>query len=288
YAPPPAAPPPAYRAEAAEPTGDLEVIADFALLGVLGSVTLIDARDLGDEGMGTMIVMAGAASGAGVGYLLAEQLHPTRGDGHATTMGMALGMSNAALLLVPLGLTDSSEEVLPTLLAGGTAGAVGGLALSRGMELTAGQSMFATNLALLGVGTSAIASALLDTDGRFDSGETTALLVGLDGGAAAGVLLAPKVDWSYRRARMVGIASMVGFMSGSLIATATSDDGSGDPDPDVIAGGLLAGMWGGFLLGAKLTSGWEPDPKYAPRRNPVAIAPLASASHLGVSFGGTF
>jgi hypothetical protein len=47
-------------------------------------------------------------------------------------------------------------------------------------------------------------------------------------------------------------------------------------------------MWGGFLLGAKLTSGWDPDPKYAPRRNPVAIAPLASASHLGVSLGGTF
>jgi hypothetical protein len=219
--------------------------------------------------------------------MLSEKLQPTRGDGHATTMGMGLGMANAALLLVPTGTSDSSEEILPMLLAGGTAGAVGGLALSRGMNLTAGQTMFATNLSLLGLGTSAIAGALLDTDGEFDSSETTALLVGLDGGAAAGILLAPKIDWSYRRARMVGIASMVGFMSGSLIATSLSSE-SGDPDPDAVAGGVLAGMWGGFLLGAKLTGGWDPDPKYAPRRNPVAIAPLASASHLGVSLGGTF
>ncbi len=291
YAPPPppgyAPPPPVYQAEPVEHTGDLEVIGNFALLGILGSVTLIDARDLGDEGTGTLFVMAGAMSGAGVGYMLADQLKPTRGDGHATTMGMALGMSNAALLLVPLGLTDSSEEVLPTLLVGGTVGAVGGLALSRGMELTAGQSMFATNLALLGLGTSAIASALLDTDGELDGSETAALLVGLDGGAAAGLLLAPKVDWSYRRARLVGIASMVGFMSGSLVATAMSD-GGGDPDPDAVATGVLAGMWGGFLVGAKLTAGWAPDPKYAPRRDPVAIAPLASPNQLGVTLGGTF
>ena len=59
---------------------------------------------------------------------------------------------------------------------------------------------------------------------------------------------------------ITGIASMVGFMSGSLIATALSTTVV-TPDP---------------------------DPTYAPRRNPVAIAPLASTSHLGVSLGGTF
>ncbi len=303
--PPPGYPPPAYYpqpyghqpppvVEPAPRTGDLEIIADFAGLGILGSIALIDARDLRDEGTGTLLVMAGAASGAGVGYMLSENLRPSRADGHATTMGLTLGMLNGALLLVPLGLADSSEEVLPTLLAGGTAGALGGLAIARGMNLTAGQATFATNLSLLGLGTSALVGALVDQDGELDGSEMTTLLIGLDGGAAAGILLAPRIDWSYRRARMVGIASMIGFMSGSLIATAISNgertDGtaSGDPDPDAIAGGLLAGMWGGFLIGAKLSSDWDPDPKFGPRKNPVAIAPLATASTVGVSIGGSF
>ena len=162
-------------------------------------------------------------------------------------------------------LTDSSEEVLPALLVGGTVGAVGGLALSRGLELTSGQVMFATNLALLGFGTSALAGALLDDDGEFDNGEMSALTLGLDGGALAGVLLAPKITWSAKRARVVGVASMAGFFAGSLAGAAfvdkNADGSSGDPDPDAVAVGVLAGMWGGFLLGVKLTDEYATDPE---------------------------
>jgi hypothetical protein len=296
YAPPapPAPPAPVDTVAPAEPDGDLEVVADFAALGLFGSIALIDARDLGDEQMGTLMVMAGAAGGAGLGFLVADRVKPTRADGHATTMGLSLGVINGALLLVPLGLSDSSEEILPTLLVGGTVGAIGGLALSRRLQLTSGQTLFATNLAVLGLGTSAIVGALIDRDGELGRGEMSTLAIGLDGGAAAGVMLAPKIDWSYRRARMVGIASMIGFMGGSVLAASMShqrnSDGtaSGDPDPDTVAIGVLTGMWGGFLVGAKLTGGWAPDPAHAAKRAPVALAPLAGRDRIGVSLAGAF
>ena len=295
--PPPqpyAYPPPRVMVEPPQPpTGNLEVTADFALLGLLGSITVIDANNLGDEGTGTLMIMGGAFAGGATGFLLAEKLKPTRADGHAASMGMSLGLANAALLLVPMDLTDSSEEVLPALLVGGTVGAVGGLALSRGLELTSGQVMFATNLALLGFGTSALAGALLDDDGEFDNGEMSALTLGLDGGALAGVLLAPKITWSAKRARVVGVASMAGFFAGSLAGAAfvdkNADGSSGDPDPDAVAVGVLAGMWGGFLLGVKLTDEYATDPKFFPKQPPpVTIAPMVSGGQLGVAIAGGF
>jgi hypothetical protein len=292
YYPPPPPPPPTVVQPAAPPTGDLEITANFAMLGILGAITLVDARDMGNSGSVTLMLMAGAGAGGAFGYVLSDKLEPTRADGHAATMGMSLGLINASLLLVPLELTDSSEEVLPALLVGGTIGAVGGLALSRSLELTSGQTMFVTNLALLGLGTSALAGALVDTDNELDNSEMSALAIGLDGGALAGVLLAPKINWSHRRARFVGMASMAGFLAGSMIGAGfteeTGDGTTGDPDPDAIAIGILAGMWGGFLLGVKLTDNYAPDPRFGPKPAPVTLAPMVNGRQLGVTIAGGF
>lgn len=90
----------------------------------------------------------------------------------------------------------------------------------------------------------------------------------------------------------VGMASLAGFFAGSMIGagfTEEHDDGSsGDPDPDAMAVGVLAGMWGGFLLGVKLTSDYAPDPKFAPKPAPVTIAPMVNGQQLGVTIAGGF
>ena len=286
-------PPPPPPVPPAPPTGDLEVIVDFAALGVLGGITLIDARDLGDQGTGTLLVMSGAIAGGATGWILADRMQPTRADGHATTMGMSLGLLNGALLLVPLHLDDSSEEVLPTLLVGGTAGALGGLALGRALDLTSGQTMFATNLAVLGLGTSALASALINRDDDLDRGEMTALVVGLDAGAIAGLALAPKVDWSYRRARFVGVATLagtfLGTMLGTALATDKASDGRTNTDEDLAVIGVLVGMWGGFVGGIGLTSDWTPDPRFARPATPAVTAtPLVGSGRYGLALSGQF
>ncbi len=295
YYPPPAPPP---SGPVPEPSGELEMIGNFAGLGVLASVTLLVVRDYDDPDTGTLLVMAGALGGAATGWILADRLEVTRSEAYATTMGMSLGAINAALLLVPLGTSDSGDEILPTLLVGSTVGAVGGLALGKSLHLTRGQTMFAGNLALLGIGTSAMIGALIDRDdGAFDAGEMTALTIGLDGGAVAGLVLAPKLDWSYRRARFVSATTLVGTflggMVGGLLATDRDPAGNSTTDPDTAVGSMLAGMWAGFAGGVLMTRDFAPDPTYLQDHPPAAaetlsLAPMVGAHQMGVTAAGRF
>ena len=209
----------------------------------------------------TLLIVGGALGGGALGYLLADGLRARRSDAYASAAGLTLGITNAALLLRPLGRADTSEEVLPILLAGSVVGAGAGLAVGHGLALTRGQVMFAADLGLLGVGTVALTSGLFDQDDEADDSELIALQVGLDVGVAAGLVLAPQVDWSYRRARWVGAASLAGFFAGSLIAVGATDKGQ-DPDPDVVGASVLTGMWAGFGLGVLLTRGWDAEPFY--------------------------
>ena len=301
YQPPPAPGP--Y----VEPSGDLEVIADFAALGILSSATLLDLRDYDDPGTGTLIVIGGALGGGALGWMIADRMELSRGEGHAVTAGMGLGLINAALLLVPLEQSETSEEVLGTLTIGGTLGAGFGLAVGKGLDLTSGQSMFATNVSLLGLGSALIAGALIDKDdGEVDTAEMTALVVGLDGGAAAGLLLAPKIKWSYGRARFVGAATLVGTFVGGMVGglLATDKDqttGETTTDPDITAGSLLVGMWGGFAGGIAVSRDWAPDPRYrnqpggAPATTPppsatppVTAMPMVGDGRLGIVATGSF
>lgn len=305
YAPAPYAPPPAYAPPAPmpppgpvdEPSGELEVVADFAGLGVLASATLLDRTDHDDPGTGTLIVVGGALGGGATGWILADRLHVTRSEAHATTMGLTLGLANGALLLVPLDRDDriTSEDVLGTLLVGGTIGAGGGLALGKSLRLTRGQSVFATNLSLLGLGTSAMVGALIDRDdGELDRAEMTSLVVGLDGGLAAGLLVAPKIEWSYGRARFVGAASLVGTflggMVGGLLATDRDETtGEATTDPDIAVVSMLVGMWGGFAGGIAITNDWAPDPRFhAASAPPITATPMVGEGRVGVVATGSF
>jgi hypothetical protein len=221
----------------------------------------------------------------------------------------------------PAGQEGSSEEVLGTLLLGGTAGAVAGLALGKTLDLTEGQSLFATNVALLGLGTSLIVGTMMDRDedGEVEDGQMTAMVAGIDGGAIGGLLLAPRIKWSRGRARFVGAATLVGTflggMIGGLIATKEEVDETGfessTTDPDIAAASLLVGMWGGFAGGVALSTGWSPDKRYrndlappapaAPGATPtptpppapapapsITIAPMVGDGRLGAFATGSF
>ena len=115
--------------------------------------------------------MGGALGGGALGYLVADGLRARRSDAYTAAAGLTLGITNAALLLRPLGRADTSEEVLPILLAGSVVGAGAGLAVGHGLALTRGQVMFAADLGLLGVGTVALTSGLCDQDDEADDSE---------------------------------------------------------------------------------------------------------------------
>jgi hypothetical protein len=275
--------------------GHLELVGDFATVGLLGTLAALDARDYGDKNTGTLLVMGGTLGGGAIGWLLADRFAVTRGEAHAATMGLFLGAANGALLLVPMNADDDSSEVLTTLFVSTAIGTTAGLVVGKKLHLTEGQALFAGNLALLGVGTAAIGSALMHDDGDdVDGAEMGTLAIGLDVGAAAGLVIAPKIDWSRRRARYVGIASLAGCFVGSLIGALAStdkrDDGTTDTDPDIAATGLLVGMWGGFAAGIALTGDFTPDPGTQGRSStPTSLVPLVGPNNeLGVTVAGGF
>jgi hypothetical protein len=277
--------------------GHIELVADFAAVGLLSTVAALDARDYDDKDTGTLLVMGGTLGAGAVGWLVADKLEVTRAEAHAASMGLGLGVANAALLLVPLHAEDESSQVLATLAIGSGIGVVGGLAVGKKLRLTEGQATFAGNLALLGVGTAAITAALIDDDdGEADSGEMSALAIGLDAGAIAGLAIAPKIDWSRRRARYVGMSSLAGLFVGSLVgalaATDKDDTGSSHTDPDIAATGVLVGMWGGFAAGIALTGDFAPDPshtKAAPTSTPTSLLPLVGPQReVGITIAGGF
>jgi hypothetical protein len=278
------------------PRGDIEIIADFAGLGVLSSITLLVVRDYDDPGTGTLLVIGGALGGGGIGWMISQKLEPSRAVGHATSAGLMLGVLNGALLLDPLEKTDSGAEVLPVLLLGATTGTVAGLALGHSLDLTEGQSLFATNLALLGFGTAALTGALLDDngDGEVDPSAMISMTVGLDAGAVGGLLLAKKIKWSRGRARFVTAASVVGFFIGGMVGSLLATDkdpvtGESRTNADIAATGMLIGMWGGFGGGIALSADWAPDPRFsAPAQPTVTAAPMVGDQAYGLSVSGRF
>ena len=190
-------------------------------------------------------------------------------------------------------------------------GAVGGFIARASSTSRPARPCFATDVTLLGVGTSSLMASLMDKNNKLDNSELTALAVGLDGGAVLGLVLAPRIKWSQGRARLVGagtlVGTLVGGMIGGLAAPRTSNpDGttSTDIDPDYISSAMMLGMWGGFGASAYLTRDMAPDPRYDPRyhppgaapagkapaspRPPVAVMPLVRGDSFGISMAGQF
>jgi hypothetical protein len=285
------APPPVQPAPYVAPPGELETVADFATVGLLAGIT-VDVRGVHDSGLGTFVLLGSTAGGGAIGWMLADHYQATRGDAYLTTLGLTVGMANGALLLQPLHETDTATQVLGVLTLSSAIGASAGFAASRAEKLTAGQAMFATNLTALGIGSAAVAASLHDHTDLSD-GDLAALAIGLDAGAAAGLLLAPKVDWSQRRANVVGMGTLVGVFVGSMavaLASPVHKDANGtsttDYDPRAFATALLVGGWGGFGASILLTKDMAPDPRY--QQPSVALVPFVHGDAIGAAIGGSF
>ncbi|MGE0549474.1 MAG: hypothetical protein AB7O24_05740 [Kofleriaceae bacterium] len=272
-----------------------EVIADFAAVGALASIDILVRQDVENGGAGTMILLAGVVGGGAAGWLLTEKYEVNAGAAHSTTIGLMVGAANGALLIRPTGWEDA-DEVLALLFFGSAIGTTGGFVYGQAAELTSGQATFVGNVALLGSATAALGAITGSRNGTFDSWENGALALGLDAGVLAGALIAPKLDWSPRRAKLVFASTAVGALVGGMVAGLTTkkdtDGGSTERNGDVIAACMTAGLWGGFGLGIMMTRETAPDPKYLKTDaggSSTTYAPwVGDRGQLGVMAGGSW
>ena len=272
YAPPPPQPLP-------PPSGhshfhDGEVIANFAVVGVLASTDILVRQDVTNGNAVTFVTLAGLAGGGGVGYLLTQKFPVDASTAHATTIGTMVGIANGALLIEPINKNPEATTVMSLLLGGSAIGAAGGFLYGETAKLTPAQSMFVGNMALIGSATGALAAiAHAGNNGSYGAFENGSLLVGLDGAVVIGALVAPHLDWSPRREKYVFASSFVGALAGLLIgglAAKPSNGGVSNTSATVVTSTMTAGLWGGFGLGVILTHDSAPDPSFI---KPAAATP---------------
>ncbi|HEY5921117.1 MAG TPA: hypothetical protein VIV11_05570 [Kofleriaceae bacterium] len=282
---------------------DGEVIADFAIVGTFAALDILSRQTIENGSAVGFVLVAGLAGGGGIGYALTSKYEVDAGAAHATTLGLTLGFANGALLIEPTGW-EKSSSVLHLLFLGSAAGAAGGFIYGQAADLTSGQSLFVANMTLLGSATAALTAIAGSQDGQYGSWENGALAIGIDGGAVAGAVIAPSLDWSARRAKVVFASTTIGALVGGMFAGLLSNnDGESRTDNgDVVTGAMTAGLWGGFGLGVMMTKDYNPDPKFINPQtdartrtasktasSPTSIVPWVGASgQLGVMTGGSF
>jgi hypothetical protein len=282
---------------------DGQVIADFAIVGTLGAINLLVRQDIEHANAISLVLLTGVAGGGAIGYMLTQKYEVDSGAAHATTLGLALGIANGALLIQPTGWTRG-ESVINLMFLGSAIGTVGGFVYGQQAKLTTGQALFVANMTLLGAATAALGAISGSRDGEFGNPENTALAIGIDGGAIAGAMIAPSLDWSPRRARVVLAGSIIGAFAGGMFSGLLARPNNGsttDANGNIVAATMTAGMWGGFGLGIMMTRDANPDLRFArpqtaqrPRATKVtasdtSILPwMGQRGHLGLMAGGAF
>ncbi len=273
------------------------MITDFATVGALASIDILIRQDVDNGGAGTLIMFAGIAGGGALGWLLTEKYTVDAGAAHATTLGLLAGAANGALLIRPSESYDAAD-VMGLLFLGSAVGSTAGFAYGQVADLSSAQTMFLGNAVLLGTATAALVGITGSRNGTFDNWENGMLALGLDAGILAGALIAPSLDWSPRRARVVFAATALGALVGGMIpGLVTRRDDGEDYDGNLITGAMTAGLWGGFGLGILMTRDSAPDPKYG-NPGPSSAARSAPATsympfvgdrgQIGVMAGGTW
>jgi hypothetical protein len=273
------------------------VIGDFAAVGGLAAIDILIRQNVDSGGAGTIIMLSGIVGGGALGWLLTEKYTVDAGAAHATTIGLLAGAANGALLIRPTEAYDA-EDVMGLLFLGSALGAVGGFAYGQAADLTSGQATFLGNAVLLGTATAALVGIAGSRNGTYDNWENGTLALGLDAGLIAGALIAPSLDWSPRRAKVVLAATALGALVGAMVPSlVTSREENQDYNGDLIAGAMTGGLWAGFGLGVVMTRDSAPDPKYGnpggsgmARSTPVtSYTPfVGDRGQVGVLAGGTW
>ena len=189
--------------------GRVELIGSTTLAAFYSGFVLDAIFEVDDFRAGALVVTGATAAGF-VGSLLGSSGRTvTGGMADAYTLGLGLGVGNALLLAEPAG-ADSTKAFLSVGLGGMALGGGAALLLASQAHPTRAQVNLTGTLSGLGITSVGLGLALANPS-DIDS-DTVLLLLdgGLDLGAAAGIGLAPHIDWSVSRARLVFLFDLPG------------------------------------------------------------------------------
>ncbi|WP_428262325.1 hypothetical protein [Haliangium sp.] len=281
-------------AEEDRTAGRTSFVISTTTASLYAGVVLIDLLDQGGDFRPVVGILLGTTAAGFLGsYYGSRHMAIAQSTSDAYSLGISLGVGNG--LLLSLGLLDDvddneTELVQGTTLAAMAAAGAGGLLLAHSSRPTRGQVTFTSLTSTLGISTVGLGLLVLQPD---IDGDTIllALAGGLDAGALAGVAFAPQLQWSLARARLTGLGTFLGALTGWGVAALASGVNVDDSDSVARAWGAstMAGMWGGFALTAYLTRNMAPDRRFLDDSETSAlVTPLMVPGGVGLGLSGRF
>ncbi len=93
-----------------------------------------------------------------------------------------------------------------------------------------------------------------------------------------------KLGWSVQRAGIISVSGIGGMLTGIFTEMIMSEAFNFDPEPALSSSIIMAGSLAGKILGAKVSSNMEPDPKAEESLlSQLAISPVFGPKGTGVT-----
>jgi hypothetical protein len=292
---PGAIPPPAVVAVSEDDSRDggrASFVVTTTMASMYSGFVILDLIDVDDVRTGTLVVM-GATAGGVVGSIYGTRGRTmTAGMADAWGLGLFTGVANALLLSGPIGLFEAesnpSEKVNTLTLAAGWGGATAALLAADHLRPTRGQVTVIETFGLMGVASTLLTLAVAQPDNLDGDAFLTITAAGLDAGLVAGAMFGGKLDWSHARSRYVQLSAFLGGLAGGGTSVLLFADSGSDNTLRAAAGITLAGLWGGFALGAHLTREMAPDYRFRRQQPTAMLAPTTIRDAPGLVLSGTF
>lgn len=269
--------------------GRTEVIASTTLASFYSGFVLNVLLDVDDFQAGALVVTAATGAGFAGSLLATRDRNITAGMASSYSLGLGLGLANGILLAHPLG-AETEDGFLSIGLGSAALGATAGMIIGDRTRPTRAQVGLTGLLSMMGVTTSTLGT-LIVADGDNLDGDTVLVLAaaGLDAGLVAGMVAAPRIDWSSSRAGLVSLSAFLGAVGGFGGAAIAIGEPDSDTEGRVYAGTVLAGMWSGLAMGIYFTRDMKPDGRFAqPTTPPVTVVPTVVEGGGGLGIAGQF
>jgi hypothetical protein len=277
-------------------SGRASFVVSSTLASFYAGFVLDDLLQLTSKPASVAAVSGTTFAGLGASLLLTSGRHISEGVATSYTVGILAGLGNGLLWAPVAGIDvepsctpeacpdgDVSQLYLGIGLASTIAGGAAGAYLGHHFQPTPAQARFAGLLAFNGISSVGLVEVMLQSDGPHTNTYLAGLGIGLDAGLAAGIALAPHLDWSGARVTYVMLGDAVGALAGGSIALASSTD------DEVSSALVLVGLWGGFGATTLLTRHMAPHARYQPATPSVTIAPARiGRDGRGLAVAGTF
>ena len=280
-------------AEASTPDSDDKVdgrtsfIVWSTFFGLYGGIVLSDDANIQDFRAGILTVTATTAAGLFGSYAATRGRTMTGSMADAYSLGMLEGVANAALLVDPVGLGHSSEQIQTTILISGALGGAAGLGYGVTFKPTRGQVAFAGTLSVLGAASTGlgigVAQPSLDADAWL-----VAITAGTDLGLAGGLGLGRNLAWSVSRGRIVQLGVLLGGLTGLAAGALINGDQGGSSAGRTFSATTLGGLWAGFAVAVKATGDMQPDRQYAAPQPTTQLVPMPLRGGAGLGMVGSF